>query len=54
MAFLPNEALGNLPRDPRASLPVVDFDDGTVLQPQGRVEIVWSGDGTLATGVWPA
>jgi predicted pyridoxine 5'-phosphate oxidase superfamily flavin-nucleotide-binding protein len=42
--------LGNLLHDPRASLLFVDFDDGTVLQLQGRVEIVWSG-GEIAQ--WP-
>ncbi|AOO83577.1 pyridoxamine 5'-phosphate oxidase family protein [Bosea vaviloviae] len=35
--------LGNLLRDPRASLLFIDFENGAVLQLQGRVEIVWSG-----------
>lgn len=43
--------LGNLLSDPRASLLFIDFDDGTVLQLQGRVDIVWSGDEIAR---WPA
>jgi predicted pyridoxine 5'-phosphate oxidase superfamily flavin-nucleotide-binding protein len=35
--------LGNLLRDPRASLLFIDFENGAMLQLQGRVEIVWSG-----------
>lgn len=35
--------LGNLLREPRAALLFVDFRDGTVLQLQGSVEIMWDG-----------
>ncbi|POR56696.1 pyridoxamine 5'-phosphate oxidase family protein [Bosea psychrotolerans] len=35
--------LGNLLRDPRASLLFIDFENGAMLQLQGHVEIVWSG-----------
>ncbi len=43
--------LGNLLSDPRASLLFIDFEDGTALQLQGRVEIVWSGEEIAR---WPA
>jgi predicted pyridoxine 5'-phosphate oxidase superfamily flavin-nucleotide-binding protein len=35
--------LGNLVAEPRASLLLVGFDDGAVLQLQGAAEIVWDG-----------
>jgi hypothetical protein len=36
-------SFGNLLQDPRTGLLFVDFDDGTLLQLQGRAEIVWEG-----------
>lgn len=37
--------LGNLLGEPRAGLLVPDFEQGDLLQLQGRVEIDWAGDG---------
>ncbi|MDR3529088.1 MAG: pyridoxamine 5'-phosphate oxidase family protein [Rhodopila sp.] len=40
--------LGNLILDPRAALLFVDWTDGTVLQLQGRAEILWNDNGGFA------
>lgn len=42
--------LGNLLGEPRASLLFIDFENGTALQLQGRVEIDWDGPLDLLPG----
>jgi hypothetical protein len=37
-------SLGNLIEDPRCGLLFLDFEQGTLLQLQGRAEIVWEGE----------
>ena len=42
--------LGNLLLEPRASLVMVDFDSGDILQLQGIAEVAWDRDGSLDDG----